>query len=58
MEKYRVVFLQPALDDLEEIVLYVARGSKESALKIYDKIVSSANKLETFPKLEPFFDKR
>ena len=51
MEQYRVVFLQPALDDLEEIALYIAKGSNESALKKHDKVVSSADKLETFPKL-------
>lgn len=51
MGKYRVIFLQPALDDLEEIVLYIAKDSRTSAHKMHDKIVSIANKLEAFPKL-------
>ena len=51
MEKYKVLFLQPALDDLEEIVLYISKESKASALKMHDQIVSSANRLEAFPKL-------
>jgi plasmid stabilization system protein ParE len=51
MEKYKVIVLQPALDDLEEIVLYIAKDSKASALKMHDKIVDSVNRLETFPKL-------
>ena len=51
MEKRKVVFLQSALDDLEEIVLYIAKDSKESAMKIHDKVIETANRLETFPKL-------
>lgn len=51
MEKYKVIFLRPALDDLEEIVLYIAKDSKTSALKMHDKIIDSTNRLETFPKL-------
>lgn len=49
--KYRVGFLQIALDDLEEIVLYIAKDSKTVAMKIHDKLVASAYRLETFPKL-------
>ncbi len=51
MEKYKVVFLQSALDDLEEIVLYIAKDSKKNAMKMHDKIIETANRLETFPKL-------
>jgi len=51
MERYRVVFLQSALDDLEEIVLYISKDSKEKAMKMHDKIIDLANKLETFSKL-------
>jgi toxin ParE1/3/4 len=49
--KYRVEFLQTALDDLEEIILYIARDSKIVAMKMHNKIVASAYRLETFPKL-------
>lgn len=51
MENYKVVFLQTALDDLEEIVLYIAKDSKNSAIKLRDKIVECASQLQTFPKL-------
>jgi len=51
MKKYNVVFLQSALDDLEEIVLYISKESKKSAMEMHDKIVKLASKLETFPKL-------
>jgi len=51
MKKYKVTFLQPALDDLEEIILYIARDSSDAALKMHDEIILKARKLEDFPKL-------
>jgi len=50
METYDVQFLQEALDDLEEIILYIAQDSRQSALRMYDKIIEKANDLTTFPK--------
>ncbi|MDR0884076.1 MAG: type II toxin-antitoxin system RelE/ParE family toxin [Oscillospiraceae bacterium] len=49
MGKFDVAFSQQALDDLEEIVLYIALDSKVHALKLHDKILESANKLSDFP---------
>lgn len=51
MEKYSVEFLQTALDDLEEIVLYIAKDSKANALKFHDEMIDKINRLKTFPKL-------
>lgn len=51
MEEYKLKFLQPALEDLEEIVLYIAKDSKDAALKMHDEIVAQAKKLKSFPKL-------
>lgn len=51
MEKHKITFLQTALDDLEEIVLYISKDSKQSAIEMHDKIIQIANKLESFPKL-------
>lgn len=51
MEKYRITFLQTALDDLEEIVLYISKDSKENAMAMHHKINEIATKLEGFPKL-------
>jgi len=50
METYDVQFLQEALDDLEEIVLYIARDSRQAALRMHDKIIEKANDLAIFPK--------
>ena len=50
MEAYSVRFLQEALDDLEEIVLYIARDNKAAALKMHDEIIKKANNLSIFPK--------
>ena len=50
METYDVRFLQEALEDLEEIVLYIAQDSRQAALRMHDKIVEKANDLTIFPK--------
>jgi addiction module RelE/StbE family toxin len=49
--KYKVQFLQTALDDLEDIILHIARNNKTAAMKMHDKVVAAAYRLETFPKL-------
>ena len=50
METCDVRFLQEALDDLEEIVLYIAQDSPQAALRMHDKIIEKANDLTVFPK--------
>ena len=49
-EAYDVHFLQEALNDLEEIVLYIAQDSQAAALHMHDKIIEKANDLTIFPK--------
>ena len=49
MAKFKVNFLQGALNDLDEIILYMASYSKEAALNWHDKLIAVSNKLETFP---------
>jgi toxin ParE1/3/4 len=50
METYNVHFLQEALEDLEEIVLYIAQGSRQAALDMHHRIIEKANDLTVFPK--------
>jgi len=50
METYDVRFLREALDDLEEIILYIAQDSRAAALRMHDKIIEKANDLTFFPK--------
>ena len=50
METYDVQFLQEALDDLEELVLFIAQDSREAALRMHDKVIEKANDLTIFPK--------
>ena len=50
---YDVQFLQEALDDLEEIVLYIAQDSPQAAVNIHDRIIDKANDLIIFPKRGP-----
>ena len=47
--KYKVVFLQAALDDLEQIVAYIAQDNVNAALRLHDRIVETTNKLPDFP---------
>jgi len=51
MEAYDVCFLQEALDDLEDIVLYIAQDNRAAALRMHDAIIDKANSLSGFPKL-------
>ena len=50
MEAYDVQFLQEAMDDLEEIILYIAQNSRQAAFRMHDKIIDKANDLAVFPK--------
>jgi len=50
METYDVQFLQEALDDLEEIILYIAQDSRQAALRMHDIIIEKAKELSIFPK--------
>ena len=50
MERYDVRFLQEALDDLEDIILYIAQKNPAAALRMYDEIIEKANNLSVFPK--------
>ena len=50
METYDVRFLQEALEDLEEIVLYIALDSRKAALHMHNKIIEKSNDSSIFPK--------
>ena len=50
MEIYEVRFLQEALEDLEEIVLYIAQDNTAAALRMHDEIIRKADDLTIFPK--------
>ena len=50
MEKYNVRFLQEALDDLEDIILFIAQNSTAAAIRMHDRIIEKASDLSAFPK--------
>ena len=50
MEKYEVRFLQEALGDLEEIVVYIAQNNRATALRVHDEIMEKAGELSVFPR--------
>ena len=43
-------FLQEALEDLEEIVSYIAKDNRAAALRMHDDIIGKADDLSFFPK--------
>ncbi len=50
MKNYKVEFLPAALQDLEDIFDYILlEESKEMAEEVLDRIMSSLERLETFP---------
>ncbi len=51
MKDYKITFLQSALDDLQEIILYISVDSKQNALIWHDKLMNTVNKLSSFPML-------
>ena len=46
---YRVLWSEIAINDLEEIVTYIARDSPANALKVHGKLKDKADLLETYP---------
>ena len=50
MEAYDIRFLQEALDDLEEIILYAAQHSRAAAARLHDRVMDKVNDLSVFPK--------
>jgi len=50
MGTYEIRFLQEALDDLEEIVLYIAQENRGAALNMHDRIIEKVSALSAFPK--------
>ncbi|HHX62258.1 MAG TPA: type II toxin-antitoxin system RelE/ParE family toxin [Epulopiscium sp.] len=54
MKNHKVEFLKQALNDLEEIILYIAQDSIDAAFKIHDEIILKVKKLEEFPNLGPY----
>ena len=51
MKNHEVKFLKSALNDLEEIILYIAQDSADAAFKMHDEIILKVKKLEDFPNL-------
>lgn len=46
---YKITYLQKALDDLDEIHLYIANDNQSAADKMVNKILDAVDTLETFP---------
>jgi len=50
MEQYDVRFLEEALADLEEIVMYIAQDSHAASLRMHDEIMDRISDLAVLPR--------
>jgi len=50
MEVHNIRFLQEALDDLTEIILYIAQNNYQATVHMEDIIIAKINDLAQYPK--------
>ncbi len=48
MKKYNIKFLETSLNDLDEIIIYIASDNKNAAFTIKDEIINKIIKLKKF----------
>ena len=53
---FKVVIADSAIDDLREIVAYIARDDPQVAVRVGNKLIDYALTLAAFPERCPFFD--
>jgi len=46
---YKIIFSEPAIDDLEGIVGFIANDNREAAVKFGEKLIESVRHLSKFP---------
>ncbi|WP_455599510.1 type II toxin-antitoxin system RelE/ParE family toxin [Cloacibacillus sp.] len=49
MNSFEVRFLEAALTDLEEIIIYIAAESRDASKELHRLIIKRANELSAFP---------
>ena len=47
---YKIIFSEPAIDDLESIVGFIANNNQEAAAKFGGKLIESVRHLAKFPR--------
>src|SRR5438477_9623537 len=55
---FKVLIADSAIDDLKEIVEFVAKDNPEAAIRLGEKLVGHALNLATMPQRFPFHDQR
>ena len=50
MGNVKVIWTKPALNDLDEIISYIAYNSIDNAIKQYERIRETAKEITAFPK--------
>jgi len=55
---FKVVWTEPALSDLEDLVRFIARDDPLAAVRIGDEIVDHVELLKSFPEIGPVYRRR
>ncbi len=55
---FSIVWTEPALSDLEELVSFIAKDGAETAVRVGDEIVAHVSLLESFPEIGPVYRRR
>jgi toxin ParE1/3/4 len=55
---WKIVWTEPALSDLADIVRFIAPEDREAAERVGNRIVDHVTILQTFPEIGPIFRRR
>jgi plasmid stabilization system protein ParE len=55
---FRIVWTDPALSDLAELVRYIAQDDPKVAVRVGEEIVDHVGVLGTFPEIGPLYRRR
>jgi toxin ParE1/3/4 len=55
---WKIDWTQPALDDLAEVVAFIAADDPDAAVRVGDKIIDHVEVLSSFPEIGPIYRRR
>ena len=55
---FKIVWTEPALQDLEELVRFIAADEAATAIRVGDEIVDHVELLNSFPEIGPVYRRR
>lgn len=55
---WKIIWTEPALDDLAAAIRYIAADNSDAAVSVGDKIVDHVDVLSAFPEIGPLYRRR